>query len=115
MDHHLLGPSEEGSVVLDIGGDVGAAIVHAPASLAGSEIEIRRVRRTVGRHPCRRPGPAHPGGEVHAALFPGLARGSYEVRVRGDADGPVSPSRWRGAGSWRPDWRCRVTRLRRRR
>ena len=27
---------------------------------------------------------------MHAALFPGLEHGSYEVRVRGDADGPVA-------------------------
>ena len=90
MDHHLLGPSEEGSVILDIGGDVGAAIVHAPASLAGSEIEIRRCGAPWhGTHVAVRARHTQ-GGEVYAALFPKLARGSYEVRVRGDAGGPVS-------------------------
>jgi hypothetical protein len=90
MDHHHLGPSEEGSVILDIGGDVGAAIVHAPASLAGSEIEIRRCGAPWdGTHVAVRARHTQ-GGEVYAALFPGLARGSYEVRVRGDAGGPVS-------------------------
>ena len=90
MDHHQLGPSEEGSVILDIGGDVGAAIVHAPASLAGSEIEIRRCGTAWdGTHVAVRARHTH-GGEVHAALFPSLARGSYQVRVRGGAGGPVS-------------------------
>jgi hypothetical protein len=90
VDHHQLGPSEEGSVVLDIGGDVGAAIVHAPASLAGSEIEIRRSGAPWdGTHVAVRARNTQ-GGEVYAALFPGLACGSYEVRVRDDARGPVA-------------------------
>ena len=33
----------DGSVLLDIGGEVGAAAVHVPASLAGAELEIRPV------------------------------------------------------------------------
>ena len=76
--------------MLDIGGEVGAAIVHAPAALAGREIEIRRRRHLVGRHPRGGPGAASRGGVFYAALFPGFARGSYEVRVRGDAEGPVA-------------------------
>ena len=38
-----LGPSGEGSVVLDIGGDRGAAIIFAPDRMAGEELEIRPV------------------------------------------------------------------------
>ncbi len=88
--HHVLDPSEEGSVVLDIGGDVGAAIVHAPAALAGCEIEIRRDGAPWdGTHVAVRA--RHiPDGEVYAALFPALGRGRYEVRRRGDAEGPVA-------------------------
>lgn len=94
--HHLLGPSEEGSVVLDIGGDVGAAIVHAPAALAGSEIEIRRGGAPWdGTHVAVRA--RHiPDGELYAALFPALGYGSYEVRLRGDAKGPVASLRVEG-------------------
>ena len=88
--HHLLGPSEEGSVVLDIGGDVGAAIVHAPAALAGSEIEIRRAGAPWdGTHVAVRARHV-PDGEMYAALFAALGQGSYEVRLRGDAKGPVA-------------------------
>jgi hypothetical protein len=87
---HLTGPSEKGSAVVDIGGDVGAAIVSTPASLVGSEIEIRpcgvawngthvAVRE---RHVAR--------GVMHAALFPGLDCGNYEVRLKGDATGPTT-------------------------
>jgi hypothetical protein len=88
--HHLSGPSEKGSVLLDIGGDVGAAVVSTPASLLGSEIEIRRCGAAWdgthvavrARHVSR--------GVLHAALFSGLGHGLYEVRLRGDVDGPVA-------------------------
>ena len=87
---HLTGPSEEGSVVVDIGGDVGAAIVSTPASLVGSEIEIRRCHTTWdGTHVAVRERQVA-GGVMHAAFFPGLAYGTYEVRLRGDAVGPVT-------------------------
>jgi hypothetical protein len=91
MDHHhLVGPSEKGSVVVDIGGDVGAAIVSTPASLAGSEIEIRRSGAPWdGRHVAVRARHVS-GGVLHAALFSGLSEGRYEVRVRDDADSPMS-------------------------
>ena len=43
-DHHHshedLSYAGQGAVVLDIGGDVGALVVHMPAELAGIEIEI---------------------------------------------------------------------------
>jgi hypothetical protein len=88
MDHNM-GTSEMGSVVLDIGGERGAAIVHAPANLDGFEIEIRR-RGAVwdGMHVAVRPRRV-PDGVVYAALFPELSEGDYEVRVRGgNPDGP---------------------------
>jgi hypothetical protein len=91
MDHNM-GTSEMGSVVLDIGGECGAAIVHAPPSLDGLEIEIRR-RGTAwdGKHVAVRPRRI-PDGVVYAALFPELIQGDYEVRVRGGGpDGPATP------------------------
>ena len=87
----LPGPSGPGSVVLDIGGDVGAAIVYAPASLAGGEVEIRRRGAPWdGTHVAVRP--RHlPAGVTYAALFGPLAQGSYEVRVRdAETDGPLA-------------------------
>jgi hypothetical protein len=88
--HHLDGPSEKGSVLLDIGGDVGAAIINTPASLVGSEIEIRRCGTAWdGTHVAVRERHVA-GGAVHAALFSGLAHGDYEVRIRGDADSPTT-------------------------
>ena len=78
-----MGTSEMGSVVLDIGGDRGAAIVHTPPSLDGVEIEIRRRGRAWdGTHVAVRPRRV-PDGLMYAALFPALPQGDYEVRVRG--------------------------------
>jgi hypothetical protein len=103
----------QGAVVLDIGGDIGALVVCAPAALAGAEIEIcpagaRRERPDEGDgwwdgqwrhvHPhgpgdhehaaawphvgvVARPTPA---GMQHAAVFPGLHAGRYELWLRPD-------------------------------
>jgi hypothetical protein len=82
---HDPGPSHSGSVVLDIGGDIGAAIVRAPASLAGDEIEIRRSGEPWdGRHVSVRARHVAPV-VVYAAVFEALEGGEYEVRVRGGA------------------------------
>jgi hypothetical protein len=82
-------PTGPGRVVLDIGGDVGAAVVRTPAALAGSELEIRRPGETwTGRHVSVRERPL-PDGAVWAGVFEGLQAGRWEVRVR---DRPDSPS-----------------------
>ena len=102
-----LGPGAHGSVeqpvgnqdcvVLDIGGEVGALILYAPAELSGAEVEIslpgagrrthsivreRRVdqsmsgRRKAGRHAA----PSGPGdAAVYAAVYPGLRAGVYTI------------------------------------
>lgn len=82
---HLRAPSGPGTVVLDIGGDIGAAIIHALPSLDGAEIEIRLTGRPwEGRHVAVRA--RHlPAGVVHAAVFESLEEGRYDVRMRGDA------------------------------
>jgi hypothetical protein len=87
---HTLDPSEAGSVVLDIGGDVGAVIVAAPASLAGEEIEIRRCGSPWdGTHVAIRA--RHlPDRVIHAALFEALRIGEYEVRIRARGEGPTT-------------------------
>jgi hypothetical protein len=76
------GPST-GAVVLDIGGDVGAAVVLTPASMDALEIEIRAVGTEwdsthVAVRERIRPG----GPSMYAAVFPSLLRGTYELRVR---------------------------------
>jgi hypothetical protein len=88
---HTLGPSETGGAVLNIGGDVGAAVVRTPALLLGSEIEIRRVGAAwESVHTAVRER-VLPDGPIYAALFDSLVSGRYDLRVRhGDAGGPVA-------------------------
>src|SRR5262245_25637992 len=77
-----LGASSPASVIADIGGDVGAAVLYVPEGLAGHEIEIRAAgsawdgthvgvrERHIGRTP------------VWAAFFGSLTAGRYELRIR---------------------------------
>ena len=83
-------PSGTGTVVLDIGGEVGAAVIYVPASLAGEEIEIRGTGDVwTGTHVAVLER-VLPTGSVWAAVFPTLKQGRYEMRVR---DGePVEPA-----------------------
>jgi hypothetical protein len=100
MGHHAAEAAEapmgasHGLAVLDIGFDIGAAVVYTTAALDGVEIEIRRagadwdgthtaVRRRFAGGPDTSP--------VHAALFDHLHADRYDLRVRGG--GPTDPVR----------------------
>jgi hypothetical protein len=77
------GPSREGSVVLDIGGTRGAAIVFTPDALAGLEIEIRPAGgRWDGTHTGIRRRDLR-DTVAHAGVFGSLEAGAYELRLRG--------------------------------
>ena len=77
-------PSQEASVVLDIGGDIGAAVVYCPAELSGTEIEIRGIGlEWTGVHTAVRERRLRRGVQ-YAAVFGALPAGSYELRLRGD-------------------------------
>ncbi len=101
----------QGVVVLDIGADVGALVVHAPEEMSGTELEICPAgrRRSApephhdwwsappgahGHAHARRPAWPHvevlarptPAGAAHAAVFPGLRPGNYDVWPRPDGE-----------------------------
>jgi hypothetical protein len=83
-DHrHTLDPSGDGTVVLDIGGEIGALVLHTPHDLAGMEIDIFRIGAdTPAMHTAVRE--RHlPGGHVHAAVYPTVPEGDYEIRAVG--------------------------------
>ncbi|WP_433790175.1 phospholipase [Actinoplanes sp. CA-252034] len=44
--HHTYAPSGQGTVMLNIGGTIGALIIHTPATLHGHEIEVSPVGDT---------------------------------------------------------------------
>jgi ABC-type Zn2+ transport system substrate-binding protein/surface adhesin len=105
----------QGSVLLDIGGDIGALVVRMPAELDGLEVEINRLdqhlhdhHRPIADHDHRHdhadghdhshPAGVHrphvavvarpaPSGVVHSLVFPELTEGRYELYLR--PAGPV--------------------------
>jgi hypothetical protein len=77
--HHASGPTGAGTVVLELGGDIGVLVLQTPPELHGQEIDITsstpgfprthslvRERRTVT-------------GVSFAAVYPGLPAGQYTI------------------------------------
>jgi hypothetical protein len=96
MAEPVLGPSSAGSVVLELGDTVGVLVLEATAEMIGWEIEISPVDGTPDHHHDH--DHAHGGGHAHvhrthsmvrergtaagtsyAAVYPGLAVGTYTV------------------------------------
>jgi hypothetical protein len=76
MNQHTLDPSLDGTVVVDIGGDVGALVVHTSAGWLGEEIEISPAGGGHRTHVAvreRRLG----AGTGWAAVYPALRAGRY--------------------------------------
>ncbi len=98
-------PSPPGSVVLDIGGDVGALLLHTPLDLVGAEIEIRPSGGAWdGTHTGVRA--RHVAGAARsAALFGSLPAGPYDLRLRGAlGPGPALRTRVAGGRVTEADW-----------
>jgi len=81
MHEAIPGPSGPGSVVLELGNDVGALVLETPAALRGREIEISpageatAARRTHSLVRERRTA----AGTSYAAIYPGLPAGRYVI------------------------------------
>ena len=83
MTEERAGLAATGSVMLDIGEDVGALVVHIGSPLLGHEVEARPVTGD-GR-------PTHadvlerrtPQGPLYAVVIPGLLAGQYTVWLDG--------------------------------
>jgi hypothetical protein len=79
MTESVAGPSGPGTVVLELGADVGALVLLAPAELDGREIEIS-VEDDAGRRTHSRVRPRRtPAGTRHAAVYPDLPAGTYTI------------------------------------
>ena len=76
------GPSGPGTVVLELGAEIGALILYTPAELDGAEIEISRddpddlgSRRTHSQVRQRHMATV----TMYAAVYPGLQAGPYTI------------------------------------
>ena len=79
MSEPIRGPSGPGTVVLELGADVGALVLYTPAGLDGREIEISR-EDGVARRTHSQVRPRHMAtGTRYAAVYPDLAAGPYTI------------------------------------
>jgi hypothetical protein len=80
MTEPELGPSHAGSVVLDIGGDTGALILHTPAEMLGREIDVTPAGapQSHGTHSLVRERQVS-GTTSYAAVYPALLAGDYII------------------------------------
>jgi hypothetical protein len=77
---HPLPPSYAGSVVLEVGGMVGALVLYASEQLAGAEVEVvRQGEPGHTTHSAVRQRQLAPGRQAFAAVYPGLPAGDYRV------------------------------------
>jgi hypothetical protein len=76
---HLTGPSYPGSVVLELGADIGALVIYTGADLLGREIEISPVGAPADRtHAAVRERRA--GGDIrYGALYSRLPADHYMI------------------------------------
>jgi hypothetical protein len=98
------GPDAETYAVLDIGGNIGALVLYAPAELRGTEIDISRegAPRTHSLVRERRIGTEPP---IYAAVYPGLPAGEYTIwREANTPAGTVTVEGGQVASfEWQPD------------
>ncbi len=78
-----------GLVVVDIGGDVGALVLHTDADMTGLEIEISRVGEArTGKHVAVLPRPV--GDTVdHSAVYGDLREGRWQLWLPDGRPGQV--------------------------
>jgi hypothetical protein len=80
MAEAALGPSAQGSVVLDVGADIGALVLHTPPGMDGREIEISMTGSPAARRTHSQVRERRAGQRVqHAAVYPGLTAGTYTI------------------------------------
>jgi hypothetical protein len=80
MTETVAGPTGPGSVVMELGADIGALVLYTPPGLDGEEIEISRDDEPGGHRPHSqvRARPL-PGQTRYAAVYPGLRAGCYTI------------------------------------
>ncbi|BCY12264.1 phospholipase [Actinoplanes sp. L3-i22] len=94
--HHTLAPSGQGTVMLNIGGSIGALIIDTSARFHGHEIEISPVATPEQRQHAAVRARYIRGGVTYCVVIDGLAEGRYaiwadggepltEIEVRGGA------------------------------
>jgi hypothetical protein len=79
LPERQLPPSWQGSVVVDIGGDIGALVLRVPPELDGHEIDLRPDNSSQPNTHSLVRERRFPLGSSYAAVYPSLLAGSYTV------------------------------------
>lgn len=79
MIEAVLPPSSDGSVILDIGGVIGALVLHTPSTMEGHEIELILQDSTKLRTHSAVRERHQSSGISYAAVYPSLATGTYLI------------------------------------
>lgn len=82
MAERKLPPSWSGSVILDIGGDIGALMLRTTAEMNEHEIDLVGDDELITTHSEVRPR-IHGGDITYAAVYPGLREGMYTIAETG--------------------------------
>jgi hypothetical protein len=79
VSENVLPPSWDGTVILDIGDDVGALVLHASGDWLGREIDLLPDDRSVPHTHSAVRERRSPDGCAYAAIYPQLRAGQYTV------------------------------------
>ncbi|HEV2374683.1 MAG TPA: hypothetical protein VGS19_21290 [Streptosporangiaceae bacterium] len=89
MNEPAAGPSDPGSVVMELGADTGALVLYTPAGLNGREIEVSRDEQPGATRTHSQVRPRHMTTVTkYAAVYPSLRAGQYTIW--GDQQSPVA-------------------------
>jgi hypothetical protein len=83
MAERQLQPSWDGSVVLDIGGDVGALVLRVSSELNGVEIDLEPTDASLPHTHSAVRERRLAAGSTYAAVYPSLKAGTYSVEGSG--------------------------------
>jgi hypothetical protein len=80
MTEPAAGPSAPGTVVMELGADIGALVLYTPADLDGREIEISQDGQAGAPRGHSQVRPRHmPAVTTYAAVYPSLRAGHYTI------------------------------------
>lgn len=104
-EDHQLGPTHGGSVMIDIGGDMGAMVVNTPPELVREEIEISAVSPDPIRvHVAVRERLSKGRPPRYAAVFPSLQAGDYTLWRHKGGNDPAGTATITGGQVTEIDW-----------
>jgi len=106
-DHHTLDASAAGSVLLDIGADVGALVLSVAAKEAGREIEISPSGTEAKRTHAAVRERIVEDGSIFCIVYAGLVAGEYTIWS--DASTPAGTVIVTGGTVTELDWTSRST------